>query len=115
LTTTIGYLNAAESFCNAGHKNMVETCIMSESCNNICKCIKAAEKASIGEASIAIVDQQGSAVIQTDFFNNPKAVGFTETGIHAHEKRFAFIFWAIIGLIFTLEMTAVSKFAIYLQ
>ncbi|KAG8766202.1 hypothetical protein FRC12_007022, partial [Ceratobasidium sp. 428] len=35
------YLSAAESLCNAGVPNMVEKCIMSESCDNVCRCINA--------------------------------------------------------------------------
>ncbi|KAG8717299.1 hypothetical protein FRC08_007811 [Ceratobasidium sp. 394] len=51
------YLTAAESFCNAGAKNMIETCIMSESCDIICACIAAVEDAAHGNGAIEYMEE----------------------------------------------------------
>ncbi|KAG9073681.1 hypothetical protein FRC06_011209, partial [Ceratobasidium sp. 370] len=58
------------------------------------------EMAAEGTGAIEMVNQQGIAV-SVDPFNS---VGHAGTGLEAHTKRFAFIFWAIVALIVALEV-----------
>ncbi|KAG8734956.1 hypothetical protein FRC10_011159 [Ceratobasidium sp. 414] len=87
------YLNAAESFCNAGAKNMIEKCIMSESCDNICTCIEAVEDAAHGNGAI---EYEGE-LVQVDKFGS---VRYTETGLQPRQAEllafFALYIWTII-------------------
>ncbi|KAG9099047.1 hypothetical protein FS749_002244 [Ceratobasidium sp. UAMH 11750] len=90
------YLTAAEFFCNAGVRSLVEKCIMSESCDNMCRCIAAIEDAAHGDA--AILDQ--GQIVQVDHFNS---VGYPESSLHARqfgeEILFGMFIWAIIEFI----------------
>ncbi|KAG8709232.1 hypothetical protein FRC08_018453 [Ceratobasidium sp. 394] len=87
------YLTAAESFCNAGVQNMVEKCIMSESCDNMCACITAVEDAAHGNAAIVYQDQ----LVHVDPLN---FVGHPESSLQSRqfgeELLFGMFIWAII-------------------
>ncbi|KAG8739653.1 hypothetical protein FRC10_005355 [Ceratobasidium sp. 414] len=87
------YLTAAESFCNAGVQNMIEKCIMSESCDNMCQCIDAVEDAAHGNAAIVY---QGRLVSIDEL--NP--VSHPEHSLQARqfgeEILFGMFIWAII-------------------
>ncbi|KAG9084553.1 hypothetical protein FS749_005136 [Ceratobasidium sp. UAMH 11750] len=89
------YLTAAESFCNAGAKNMIEKCIMSESCDNICTCIAAVEDAAHGNGAI---EYEGE-LVQVDNFNSARY--YPESSLQPRQvvelvEIFALFIWALI-------------------
>ncbi|QRV91838.1 papain cysteine protease family protein [Ceratobasidium sp. AG-Ba] len=98
------YLNAAELFCNAGHKNLIEKCIMSESCANICDCINAVEDAAHGEA--AIMDE--GRLVQVHL----NSLGLPESGLQTRqiELLLGLFIWALIEFIVgnTYHLTVVN-------
>ncbi|KAG9088848.1 hypothetical protein FS749_001824 [Ceratobasidium sp. UAMH 11750] len=88
------YLTAAESFCNAGAKNMIEKCIMSESCDNICTCIAAVEDAAHGNGAI---EYEGE-LVQVDNFNSAR---YPESSLQPRQvvelvEFFALFLWTLI-------------------
>ncbi|KAG8715182.1 hypothetical protein FRC08_010887 [Ceratobasidium sp. 394] len=90
------YLTAAESFCNAAAKNMIETCIMSESCDNICTCIAAVEDAAHGNGAI----EHGGELVQVDNFNSAH---YPESGLEPRQAEIlvfvAMFIWALIDFL----------------
>ncbi|KAG8793324.1 hypothetical protein FRC12_003045 [Ceratobasidium sp. 428] len=87
------YLFAAESLCNAGVPNMVEKCIMSESCDNVCKRINAVEDAAHGSAMIVYQE-----VVSLDQLG----IGYPECGLQAWQGPqlvLGLLIWTIIEVV----------------
>ncbi|KAG9119489.1 hypothetical protein FRC07_005467, partial [Ceratobasidium sp. 392] len=97
------YLNAAESLCNAGVQNMVEKCIMSESCDNMCTCIAAVEEASHGNG---VIVYQGQTVPLDQL---GLQVGHPETGLQTRQLELLGLFlWALIEFLVGITVAIIA-------
>ncbi|KAF9455900.1 hypothetical protein BDZ94DRAFT_502128 [Collybia nuda] len=77
------YFTAAEGMCNVGHRNLVETCILSSPCSSICECISNVAAAAKGNAVMYVQHPDSSVVLY-----RPE-----------HEKRLFFLAWFIYSLV----------------
>ncbi|KAL0948341.1 hypothetical protein HGRIS_010927 [Hohenbuehelia grisea] len=84
------YFRAAEGLCYSGHPSNVETCIMTESCDNVCKCIANVEAAMDKTAVMVIQGPDGQEMIYDP---------------DQHQKRFLFLLFFVLVGVAALEWT----------
>ena len=96
------YIKTAEALCRTGHENVVQQCIMSSSCDDICKCIKTAERSAHDEALMVVQPPSGQPYAVTGYSNTTTAL------TTPHEKRGLFLLgFLIIAVIEAIEITGI--------
>ena len=95
-----GYLKTAEALCRTGHENVIEQCIMSSPCGDICKCVKEAERSVHDESLLVIQPPHGQPYAITGYSNSTALA-------NPHEKR-DFLLLGLIIIVVVLDIIGVT-------